>query len=75
MHNLPLTGICKGIFCTGSDKFLKYFVHKQNRAFVPTYTFRMKSTESFINEAPWVCLKQSSEYFHTKSIFAVLPLA
>ncbi len=26
--------------------------HTQNLAFVHTYTFRMKSTESFINETP-----------------------
>ncbi len=38
-HNLPLTGIYKVIFA-------------QNLAFVRTYTFRMKSMESFKNEAP-----------------------
>ncbi len=27
-------------------------MHMKNRAFVPTYTIRMKSMESFINEAP-----------------------
>ncbi len=30
---------------------LKTFVHMQNLAFVRTYTFMMKSTESFIHEA------------------------
>ncbi len=28
----------------------------QNLGFVCTYTFRMKSTESFINEAPDLCV-------------------
>ncbi len=43
-HNLPLTGIYKGIFAQVPE----------NRAFVPTHTFRMKSMESFINETPEV---------------------
>ncbi len=41
MHNVPLTGIYKGIFA-----------QVQNLAFVLTYIFRMKSTEIFINETP-----------------------
>ncbi len=32
----------------------KTFVRTQNLAFVPTYTFRMNSTYSFIHEAPGV---------------------
>ncbi len=40
-RNLPLTGIYKVIFAL-----------VQNLAFVRTYTFRMKSTWSFINETP-----------------------
>ncbi len=55
-HNLPLTGIYKGIFAmfwrTHAFINLKTFVRMQNLAFVRTYTFRMKSTESFIHEAP-----------------------
>ncbi len=31
---------------------LKTFVHTQNLGFVRTYTFRMKSTEISIHEAP-----------------------
>ncbi len=31
-------------------------MHTQNLAFVPMYTFRMKSTESFINETPGLVL-------------------
>ncbi len=42
-HNLPLTGVYKGIFV-------------QVLAFVRTYTFRMKYTESFIHEAPGYCV-------------------
>ncbi len=38
-HNLPLTGIYKGILA-----------QVQNLAYMRTYTFRMKSTEIFINE-------------------------
>ncbi len=56
MHNLPLTGIIKGFLCmfwhTHAFINLKTFVRMQNLAFVRTYTFRMKSTESFIHEAP-----------------------
>ncbi len=46
-HNLPLTGIYKGIFA----QVLAY-----NQAFVRTYNFRMESKESFINDTPifWV---------------------
>lgn len=33
---------------------LTTFVRTQNQAFVPTHTFRMKSMECFINEAPGV---------------------
>ncbi len=54
-HNLPLTGICKGIFAqvlAYGFINLKTFVRTQNLAFVRTYTFRIKSTESFIHEAP-----------------------
>ncbi len=55
-HDLPLTGIYKGFlhrfWCTHGLINLKTSVHTQNLAFVPTYTFRMKSTESFINEPP-----------------------
>ncbi len=55
-HNLPLTGIYKGylrrFWRTHGFINLKTFVRTQNFAFVPTYTFRMKSTESFINETP-----------------------
>ncbi len=41
----PWQGFIKG--------FLRMFWYVlQNRAFVRTYTFRMKSTESFIHEAP-----------------------
>ncbi len=53
-HSLPLAGIYKGIFAqvlhTHGFINLKTFVHMQNLAFVRTYTFGMKSTESFINE-------------------------
>ncbi len=34
---------------------LKTFTCMQNLAFVCTYTFRMKSMESFINKTPDVC--------------------
>ncbi len=47
-----LTGVYKGIFCTYAFIILKTFVRTQNLAFVRTYTFRMKSMESFIHKAP-----------------------
>ncbi len=50
-HNLPLTGIYKGISSHFSVN-LKTCVHTQNLAFVRTYTFMIKSMESFIHEAP-----------------------
>ncbi len=54
----PELGFIKGFLCrfrcTHGFINLKTFVHMQNRAFVPTYTFRMKSTKIFINEAPGV---------------------
>ncbi len=58
-HNLPLTGIYKGFFCFWVWRIhgfinLKNFVRTQNLAFVPKYTFRMRSMESFIIETPGV---------------------
>ncbi len=54
-HNLSLTGISKGIlrrvWHTHGFINLKTCVRKQILAFVCTYPFRMKSTESFIHEA------------------------
>ncbi len=38
------------------------FVHTQNQAFVPTYTFKMKSTEIFINEDPGLYVNPSVTY-------------
>ncbi len=44
---------------------LKKCTRMQNLAFVRTYTFMMKSTESFINETPGVsCLKMFYRYLH-----------
>ncbi len=44
---------------------IKRNTRKQNLAFVRTYTFRMKSTESFINETPGVsCHKMLYRYLH-----------
>ncbi len=52
----PLLGIIKEILrrftCTYDFINLKTFVCTKNQAFVPSYTLRMKSTESFINETP-----------------------
>ncbi len=45
-------GFLRMFWCTHAFINLKTFVRTQNRAFVRTYTFRMKSTESFIHEAP-----------------------
>ncbi len=42
---------------------LKTFVRMQNLAFVHTYTFRMKSTESFINETPGDSWASSAGFF------------
>ncbi len=58
-HNLPLTGIYKGIFVHvlvyacfyKSENICAY----ANLAFVHTYTFRMKSTESLIHEGTRRC--------------------
>ncbi len=47
---------------------LKTLVRMQNLTFVPTYTFRMKSTGSFINEAPW-CDKISGLYIIALMLF------
>ncbi len=44
------------VWCTNAFINLKTFVRTQNLAFVRMYTFRMKSTESFIHEAPGVTL-------------------
>ncbi len=52
MHNLLLTGIYKGSGVRMVLLNLKTFVRMQNQAFVTIYTFKMKSTESFIHEAP-----------------------
>ncbi len=49
-HNLPLTGISNPAYACFYKS--ENFVCMQNRAFVPTCTFRMKSMEGFINEAP-----------------------
>ncbi len=56
-HTFPLPGIFKEIFVqvlvyTWFYKSEKKITHTQNLAFVHTDTFRMKSTESFINETP-----------------------
>ncbi len=56
---LPLSGIYKGIFAqvlayVWFNKSDKKLTRTHNLAFVRTYTFRMKSTESFINETPGV---------------------
>ncbi len=52
----PWLGFIKGFLCrfwhTHGFINLKKIKHMQNLAFVRTYTFRMKSTESFINETP-----------------------
>jgi len=55
-HIFPCLGFIKGFlrrfWRTHGFINLKTFVRTQNLAFVHTYTFRMKSTESFINETP-----------------------
>ncbi len=62
-YNLPLAGVYKGILFWRSFVFinLKTFVRMQNLAFVRSFTFRMKSTERFIHEAPG--LKSMMQYF------------
>ncbi len=53
-HNLSLTGSHKVIFLHMFWRVLinlKTFVHTHNLAFVHTYTFRMKSSDSFILDA------------------------
>ncbi len=56
-HNLPLTWIYKGIFvqvpaCAWFYKSENLCVRK-NRAFVPMYSFKIKSTESFYKWGAW----------------------
>ncbi len=52
-HNIPLTGIYKGIFVHGFIN-LETFMRTQNLAFVCTHTFKRKSTGSFIHEDPGI---------------------
>ncbi len=49
---------------------LKKFTHTLNLAFVCTYTFRMKSTESFINKTPGLLLSGPKSSFQMKVNFA-----
>ncbi len=49
---------------------LKKFTRTLNLAFVRTYTFRMKSTESFINKTPGLLLSGPKSSFQMKVNFA-----
>ncbi len=49
---------------------LKKFTRTLNLAFVRTYTFRMKSTEIFINKTPGLLLSGPKSSFQMKVNFA-----
>ncbi len=70
-HNIPLTGIYK-VICAQVLAYAWFYksekkcTRTQNLAFVQTYTFWMKSTESFINKTPGLLLIGPKSSFQIK---------